>query len=154
MPAGDVLYFAYGSNMGPSALRRERCPRAVQVGIAKIDDHRLGFTRYSKRRRGGVADLVPARGSVVWGSVFDLTDDGFEALDRAEGVALGAYARSIWQLTRGDGSVVSAWTYVVVNKRPEILPSQMYWRLLVEGAGEAGLPTEYVKSLETIHRAP
>jgi cation transport regulator ChaC len=147
-----TTYFAYGSNMGASALRT-RCPLAVQVGIAKVEGYRIGFTRFSKRRGGGVADLVEAPGSLVWGSLFDLPHDGFEALDKAEGVAIGAYARSIWQLTRGDGSVVSAWTYVVMDKKPEILPSAEYWKLLVDGAKEAGLPPDYVKTLEAIRYA-
>ena len=147
------LYFAYGSNMGASAFR-SRCPRATQVGIARVDDHRLGFTRFSKKRGGGVADLVEAPGSIVWGATFDLTHDGFDLLDEAEGVRFGSYVRSIWQLTREDGSLVSAWTYVVVDKKPEILPSRGYWKLLVDGGREAGLPSEYVETLEAIPHAP
>ncbi|MCE7891177.1 MAG: gamma-glutamylcyclotransferase, partial [Sorangiineae bacterium PRO1] len=59
-----VPYFAYGSNLGQSALR-ERCPSARQLGVARVEGFRLGFTRRSEKRRGGVADLVPAPGSVV-----------------------------------------------------------------------------------------
>ena len=146
MSSTSTLYFAYGSNMGLSVFR-ERCQHAVQVGIARVDDHRLGFTRYSKKRGGGVADLVPASGSVVWGAIFDLT------LDEAEGVGGGAYARSMWKLMRDDGSTTWAWTYVVVKKAPEVLPSLMYWKLLVDGATEAGLPPEYVKTLKAIRYA-
>jgi len=144
------LYFAYGSNMGQSVLRKERCPRAVQVGVAKIADHRLGFTRYSKKRGGGVADLVPAPGSVVWGAIFDLTHDGFEALDRAEGVRFDAYRRERRTVLRADGAALSVWTYIVVHKEPELPPSRMYWKLLVDGAREAGLPPHYVRTIEAL----
>ncbi len=147
------LYFAYGSNLGQSILRRDRCPHAVQVGIARIDGFRLGFTRYSKKRGGGVADIVSAPGAVVWGALFDLTCDGFDGLDEAEGVPLSSYARDLWTVTRNDGVTLSAWTYVVVNKKPEVPPSQRYWKLLVEGAMEAGLPPEYVNQLEAIEYA-
>jgi cation transport regulator ChaC len=147
MPADENLYFAYGSNMGASAFR-VRCPHAVQVGIARVEGYRIGFTGYSANRGGGVADLVEAASSVVWGALFDLTKDGFDRLDRYEGVASRAYARDIWKLTRDDGTPVSAWTYVVVNKKPEILPSHEYWELLVDGATEAGLPPGYVAHLE------
>lgn len=153
MSGSRLLYFAYGSNMGASVLRRERCPRAAQVGVARVDDHRLGFTRFSKNRGGGVADLVVAPGSLVWGAIFDLTHDGFEALDKAEGVHVEAYRRERFTVTASDGALVSAWTYVVVNKVPEVAPSHMYWRLLVDGAEEAGLPPEYVKTLEAIRYA-
>jgi hypothetical protein len=101
MAADEKIYFAYGSNLGQSILRRpDRCPRAEQVGIARVDGYRLGFTRHSERRGGGVADLVEAVGSVVWGALFDLSLDGFDALDKAEGVAIGAYARNIWKCVR------------------------------------------------------
>lgn len=150
MSNARLLYFAYGSNMGVSVLRRERCPLAEQVGIARIDNHRLGFTRYSKKRAGGVADLVPAQGSVVWGAIFDLTHDGFEALDRAEGVHIEAYRRERWAVVDAGGSSLSVWTYVVVEKKPEVPPSRNYWRLLVDGAREAGLPPGYIKTLAAI----
>ena len=152
MSTTPTLYFAYGSNMGPSVFR-ERCPRAAQVGVARVGDHRLGFTRFSKNRGGGVADLVVAPGSLVWGAIFDLTHDGFEALDKAEGVHVEAYRRERCMVTASDGSLISAWTYVVVNRQPEVAPSHMYWRLLVDGAKEAGLPLEYVKTLEAIRYA-
>jgi cation transport regulator ChaC len=149
MHATDTFYFAYGSNMGAVAFR-DRCPRAVQVGIAKVEGYRIGFTRHSKKRGGGVADLVAMAGSVVWGAIFDISQDGFDVLDEAEGVRFGSYSRSIWKLAREDGSLVSAWTYVVVDKKPEIPPSYEYWKLLVDGAKEAGLPPEYAKRLEAI----
>ena len=145
-------YFAYGSNLGVSQLHR-RCPRARQVGVAELRGHRIGFTRISRSRGGGVADLVPEAGASVWGALFDLQDDGFGALDEYEGVPT-AYRREVWEFTKLDRSTVRAWVYVVAAKRPDVLPSYQYWKVIVEGAREAGLPAEYVGLLEALPHGP
>lgn len=146
-----VPYFAYGSNMGQSALR-ERCPSARQLGTARVEGFRLGFTRRSEKRGGGVADLVPAPGRVVWGALFDLGDE-LELLDGYEGVPT-AYRRELWKVTTPEGTLVEAWVYVVAQKAAETLPSHEYWELLVEGAREAGLSAEYVAEIESIAHLP
>lgn len=142
----DWPYFAYGSNLGVSRLRC-RCPNARQVGIAKVLDYRIRFTRHSRRQRGGVADLVPAIGGIVWGALFDIGDDGFGELDRHEGVPT-AYRREVWELTTADCSSVRACVYIVASKQTEVLPSYDYWRAIVDGAKEAELPADYVAYLE------
>ncbi len=144
------LYFAYGSNMGLDELSKpNRCPNARQVGIARIDDSRLGFTRYSEKRGGGVADLVEAPTGVVWGALFEISDDELGQLDRVEGHPR-AYVRRPWTVTRPDGVAMEAWVYTVVDKKLEQKPSHEYWRLLVDGATQAGLPAAYVAELEKL----
>jgi gamma-glutamylcyclotransferase len=147
-----TLYFAYGSNLGESELRK-RSPHARQVGIAYAESHRLGFTRRSIHRGGGVADLVPASGRRVWGALFDLCGDSFELLDAYEG-APTAYAREIWTFTEPHGARVSASVYVVIEKQLEAPPSYRYWRLIVDGAREAGLPRDYIAELEGLRHLP
>lgn len=146
-----VPYFAYGSNMGLTALSA-RCPSARQLGVARVEGFRLGFTRRSERRGGGVADLVPAPGRVVWGVLFDVGDE-LELLDGYEGVPT-AYQRELWKVTTPEGAIVEAWVYVVLQKAAETLPSREYWELLLEGAREAGLSDEYVAEIERIAHLP
>ena len=68
-----MLYFACGSNMYWDQMR-ERCPSAQFVSVAKLDNHRLAFTRESSERRCSVADAVPAKGQDVWGVVYRIAD--------------------------------------------------------------------------------
>jgi gamma-glutamylcyclotransferase (GGCT)/AIG2-like uncharacterized protein YtfP len=143
-----TLYFAYGSNLGASALRL-RCAQARQVGIARIDGYRLGFTRWSDNRKSQVADLVVAPGAHVWGALYDLCDDGFEHLDRCEGVPTG-YRRDAWTFVRPDAIPVAAHVYTVVSKAAEKPPARSYWELIVRGAEEAGLPKAYAAELARI----
>ncbi len=81
-----MLYFAYGSNMDCAQMRR-RCPSAHFVGVAKLPDHSLAFSRKSTKRGCGVADVVEKTGHDVWGVVYEIADPkDVSNLDRSEGV--------------------------------------------------------------------
>jgi hypothetical protein len=70
-----MLYFAYGSNMDWGQMKG-RCPSVRFVGVAKLPDHRLVFTRKSVNRGCGVADVVRDAGGGVWGAVFEIPTRG------------------------------------------------------------------------------
>lgn len=59
-------YFAYGSNMDEEVMQA-CCPAHRFFGAARLDDHRLAFTRRSVRTETGVAYVVPDTGQAVWG---------------------------------------------------------------------------------------
>ncbi len=80
-----MLYFAYGSNMDWAQMR-ERCPSARFVGVARLPDHRLAFTRESVHWGSGVADALRESGRKLWGVVYEITDSDVGRLDRSEGL--------------------------------------------------------------------
>ena len=83
-----MLYFAYGSNMDCAQIRT-RCPSASFIGIAKLPNHKIAFTRKSTRRGCGVADVVRQDGAGVWGVVYEITDSDLAQLDKDEGYREG-----------------------------------------------------------------
>ena len=96
---------------------------------------------------GGVAGVAVAHGSVVWGVVYELTEEHVAALDRYEGYLGPAndhnlYERErVWvELTRADdGSIprrVRAEYYVPRVTNPA-LPSRRYLDAIIEGAHSA-----------------
>lgn len=147
----SVLYFAYGSNMEPAVLEKA-CPGHRIVGPARLEDHRLAFTRKSRIWQAGVADVVPFNGAEVWGVLVELDEGCLSALDRKEGRAIAAYERAILEVTV-DGERTAAVTYTVVEKAAtEIPPSQEYCLTLIEAARHWGLPDRYLQFLERIPR--
>ncbi len=60
-------------------------PSARFMGVASLRDHRLAFTRRSVKGGCGVADVVPVKGQVVWGAVFEIDDRDIGRLDVTEG---------------------------------------------------------------------
>lgn len=141
------LYFAFGSCMDLKDLRRT-VPQAEFVGVGRIDNYKLAFTRYSIGRKGGVADIVKSRGDYVEGIMFYVPN--FRKLDGREGHPY-AYRRRRIKVTMADGSTVWASTYVVADKTSfEIEPSKYYCSLIFRGAEQ--LSVEYqIKLYENIH---
>lgn len=140
-----ILYFAYGALMEPLRFRR-RCPGAVAVGRARLPDHRLAFTRYSRNERGGVADIVPQPGADVWGALYEVDEACLAALDEYEGVPR-AYRRETVRVIDDEGAEREAVAYIA-NRTGEFAPSRQYLAVIARGAREHGLPEEYVQEIE------
>jgi gamma-glutamylcyclotransferase (GGCT)/AIG2-like uncharacterized protein YtfP len=151
-----MLYFAYGSNMYWQQMK-ERCPSARFVSIAKIKDHRVAFTRISKSRLCGAADIVPAPGREVWGVIYDINEGDLMALDKAEDYVPGGTENSYNRVQRyvlaNGGIETLVWTYLAVHEPNPPLPGAHYKALIVEGARYWKLPPQYVEALEAIQVA-
>lgn len=141
-----MLYFAYGSNMPTEQIRCSDAEAEFR-GVAELPDHRLGFTRFARSRKCGVADIVPSAGDSVWGVLWEVSKQGFNKLDVREGVKCDSYKRqSVVVLC--DGVDVVCVTYVVVDKNEFIPPNLEYLGILIAGAIEHDLPTDYVAELK------
>jgi gamma-glutamylcyclotransferase (GGCT)/AIG2-like uncharacterized protein YtfP len=116
------LYFAYGSNTDledwTSFCRQSRfdpgCIRSL--GTALLPDARLAFHYYSHGRHGGALDVVDCVGSVVEGVLFQVTPEGWDALDAKEG-APDFYERVSATAILPAGSAAAITTYVVTKDR-------------------------------------
>jgi Gamma-glutamyl cyclotransferase, AIG2-like len=157
-----MLYFAYGSNLDPEQMR-ERCPNHVVVGLASLQEYRIGFPRFSNRWGGGTAGLQLAHGKVMWGVLYELTDDDLAKLDEYEGFIVdgdqhNAHDREhvTLELVRpDDGSIprkVRAWAYVARPAHPAV-PSRRYLDCILAGARHHRLPEEYIAELTLIETA-
>ena len=150
-----MLYFAYGSNMDWAQMK-ERCPSALFVGIARLADHRLAFSRASRTRGCGVADVVPETGRSVWGVVYQLSELDVGALDKSEGDRPGRARNSYWRrvcmvfLDGDENRPVTAQTYFAEPEPNPPLPNQGYKDLILGGARHWHLPAEYIAELEAI----
>lgn len=144
-----VFYFAYGSNMS-STVMADRCPNALSLGAARLDDHRLAFSLPSLRWGGYAADIETAEGSAVWGVLWEVATTDFATLDRVE----ARYDRYPVNVVR-NGFEVTATTYRV--KAPLASPNggppdTRYLASILAGATEHGLPHEYIRALGSTHR--
>lgn len=147
-----VLYFAYGSCMCPEDLRRD-VGNFQPVSAAVVRGFRLGFTRYSRARKGGVADLVPDLNSEVEGVLYRLPLSELPALDVREG-APDNYRRDFIAVRTPDGKMYDrVLTYVVADKVPmDIPPHPDYAQTIFSGA-EAYLSPGYVAHIKAFVEA-
>lgn len=145
-----MFYFAYGSNTITDTIKKI-CPGFKIVGNAKLKNHRLGFTRYSEKWEGGVADIIPSQGFTVWGVLYDIDEPGFNALDKKEGVGFAYERIEITVSQSQNDEPVRTISYSVIDKTfPEIKPSPLYIETIIRGANEHKLPSRYIAFLHYI----
>ncbi|CAG9581606.1 unnamed protein product [Danaus chrysippus] len=153
------LYFSYGSNMFSFRIHMNN-PTAEFVSIARLDNYRLDFIKYSKFWGGPTATIVPTANAQVWGVIWRLSVDKLSILDEQEGVErkiyypthvqvltpyMGSftcrvYVHKVNPLPRGDNDVIPV----------ERWPSWTYKEVIIIGAMEHELPEYYIQSLEKI----
>jgi len=148
-----MFYFAYGSNLSWKQMK-ERVPSVSFYGIAKLENHRLDFTRKSIKRNCGVADIVEDNNYDVWGAIFRFDEQNLGKLDRCEGYfprrAKNTYKR-IGKMVFLEGKQekpMTVYTYEVVNRKfGKYFPNEHYKNLILEGAKYWQLPEQYIKFL-------
>jgi gamma-glutamylcyclotransferase len=147
-----VKYFAYGSNMSLTVMTAN-CRRHRFLGVARLADHRLMFNRRSVRTGTGVADVVPAKGTNVWGALYELDDEDLPAIDRKEGYDWAYTREPLAVQLCDDGSEHLALTYTVRRKEPtEVRPSPEYLDGLINAGRELGLPEGYQQFLDGLRK--
>ena len=140
------LYFAYGSNLNIDDFEQWCIDRGYpaellkSAGIAGLRDYELAFSYDSSSRRGGVLDIRERRGMVVPGVIFEVAEEGWEALDRKEG-APGCYQREDVVVFDGFGEMHRATTYRVVDSRAEyyVEPAPGYVEVVQQGLESWGI---------------
>ena len=141
-------YFAYGSNLKYARLV-ERVGAVEVDAIACLAEHALSF-RKRGRDGSGKACCERAEGSRVWGVVYRVSTDQLSALDAFE----RGYRHAQVRLWDADGAAIQATTYHAEHFTDDPTPYDWYKALLVEGAAEHGLPTDYRAWLATLAAKP
>ncbi|MDX6560182.1 MAG: hypothetical protein QOF72_3231 [Blastocatellia bacterium] len=152
LPARAVKYFAYGSNM-LTKLLRDRAPSARFSAVTRLSKHVLRFHKISEDKAGSRSGKCNAyftgnEEDVVIGVVFDIDRNEKPSLAAAE----VGYAEEPLKLTsRGKDSSGFMFTVADGSLLDDTLqPYDWYKALVLAGAREHNLPTEYVSALENI----
>ncbi|RMH20369.1 MAG: gamma-glutamylcyclotransferase [Acidobacteria bacterium] len=141
-----MLYFSYGSNMATSRLER-RAPSARTVGVARLPGHRLRFHKRGQDASGKCdVEWTADDGDVVFGVVFEITEEDKVELDKHEGLHAG-YEEKIVSIHLAGGAELRAVTYYATAIDRKLKPFAWYREHVVRGALEHGLPAQYVRTL-------
>jgi gamma-glutamylcyclotransferase len=135
---------------------RIKNPSAKLIAVGQLPGYKLAFHRKAKSWCGGVADIVTAPDTEMWGAVWELCMSDSDSLDAQEGVSqkdgvdVGHYRRLQVTVTTSGGHVCSCRTYEVVKKRVGLAPSPAYKGCILTGALAVGLPSDYLKELRDL----
>lgn len=118
------------------------------VGRVALEDYRLGFC-------GNMATLVPCKGRKVEGTIWKLTQEREESLDRKKGFPGGIYEKQEVIVKGKDNTGYRVMAYVPdgIASMHHALPSAEYFGRIVEGYCQHGFQTqELFESLKDTER--
>ena len=143
-----MKYFAYGSNMSVKRLQH-RTPSAQPIGIYSLTGHVLRFHQKSKDGSGkcnawhtGIAT------DVVIGVLFDIHPQEKPNLDQVEGLGFNYDDKKVI-VSHSDGHELEAVMYSGLRIDDAMVPYDWYKHHVLTGALEAGLPSHYVRLIES-----
>jgi gamma-glutamylcyclotransferase (GGCT)/AIG2-like uncharacterized protein YtfP len=126
-----MLIFSFGSNLFRAQMH-ERCPRSNYVTSATLPGYRLAFRGHSLRWRGTVATILPAKGEVVRGTLWWVSQEDLSRLDGFEGHPR-YYVRESLTVRAGDkGKHAHADAYVL-RSGSFAAPSAHYYETILKG---------------------
>ena len=134
-----MIYFAYGSNMKFERIS-ERIKNVEYVDIGCLFDYKLLCNKKSVDGTGK-ANIGYSSGDIVWGVLFGMDDNYADKLDRIE----KGYEREKFEIDTDNGKI-NANAYIS-NKLTDSPPSSYYKDLIVQGAVEYNLPSDYIEYL-------
>jgi cation transport regulator ChaC len=145
MAEATAWYFAYGSNMN-GAQMRSRAGQIYEEQVARLENYELVF---NKKARGGsaTANVRPAAGRTVHGVLYKIAEAAFRNLDRFEGVP-EHYRRIEVSVSDGAGKKINAQVYIATKVEKGLRPAPHYLQTILDGAGEHGLPAEYIQQIK------
>jgi gamma-glutamylcyclotransferase len=132
---GDMLYFAYGSNLWRQQMI-SRCPNHREIAAGLLRGWRWIITTR------GYAGIVESEGDYVLGTVYELSEADLQNLDLFEGVAQGNYRKEMITVDV-DGRDLNCLVYidpVTVEGNPKV----EYIARINNGIRDAGFPDAYV----------
>ncbi|NGP89720.1 gamma-glutamylcyclotransferase family protein [Fodinibius halophilus] len=143
-----MLYFAYGSNLLTSRLKK-RVPSASKLNNALLPDYSLTFNKKSKDG-SGKCSIIPNAGSVVHGVIFEIDENEKYRLDRAEGLGFGYNEEEITVYV-GE-KPIDTFTYIASKSHTDNSLSLYHWykTLVLEGAREHSLPEDYIGKIQKV----
>ncbi|MBC7252702.1 MAG: gamma-glutamylcyclotransferase [Actinobacteria bacterium] len=144
---GEIVYFAYGSNM-PESRMRERTPSAVALVVWKLEGMRVAMNKKGWND-SEKANLVEDPGSVVYSTLYRIDSSELPRLDSAE----GGYERRSFKAVFGD-EIVEAQVYISREITEAPVAWDWYKDIILKGAKEHGLPGSYIQYLESLPSKP
>lgn len=137
-------YLAYGSNLNVEQMDW-RCPQAVPMGTAFIEDYELLF---KGSRTGSYLTIEPKTGARVPVAVWKVSAEDERALDRYEGFPTFYYKKEMpityTGVVTGKTYEVDAFIYIMHEDRAIGIPSKHYVAACLEGYASFGFDQRYI----------
>ncbi len=126
-----MYYFAYGSNLNRKQML-ERCPDSKPVAIATLPNYKLVVVGWSRKWRGGAANIKGFKGEKVLGAIYEISDRDLRRLDKHEGCPGNSNRLNVIVFNE-NGDPIEAITYIKAGQTEETQPSPEYLSVMKQG---------------------
>ena len=143
--------FCYGSNMSSERIT-ERCSSSSFISRASVIGWKLLFNKKSKDGSGKANLVWTGDGSLVWGVIFDITEDQKPLLDKFEGLGWG-YDEVKIRVINDLGEEVECVCYIATDGKyldGGLKPHDWYKEFCLVGAREHSIPEDYILMIEGV----
>ena len=137
-------YLAYGSNLNKQQMAW-RCPDAVPVGTAWIDDYELLF---KGSMSGAYLTIEQKKGSKVPVAVWAVNETDENALDAYEGFPSFYYKKNMTldvKFYNGLTERTECFVYIMHENRQVAIPSRMYMTTCIQGYHDFDFDIDYLE---------
>ena len=153
---GTRLYFAYSGVLDREAFEQWRAEHSYgffqlpEGQVASVEGMDLTFNFPSRWWGGRVAGLAPKAGSRVYGRLYEIPATNWPVVQHKEGVITGMSIEMEVTVQVGD-TAFKATAFTTSPDRASLQGevSSDYIEALIRGATQAGLPKDYVDSLQS-----
>jgi len=153
-----MKYFAYGEMMFSARLQKV-VPDATCLGVAKIMGYKLFFHSKGHEDPSGKCNIVPVKdpSCEVYGAVYEISARDRHLLDKDQSLGCGSQdvTLKIFPVKEESDLVafnsgVFAFTYIAHKENifEDLVPYHWYKEMVLSGAREHHLPSEYIHHLE------
>ena len=143
--------FCYGSNMSTDRIT-ERCSSSTFISIAKVKGYKLLFNKISKDKSGKANLIYTGDDSLVWGVIFDISENQKPLLDKAEGLGKG-YNEYKLKVISDLEEEIECVCYIATEEKyldNNLKPYDWYKEYCLTGAKQHNLPQDYILTIEKI----
>ena len=144
--------FCYGSNMNTERIT-ERCSSSRFISRAKVNGWKLLFNKRSKDKSGKANLIYTGDKSLVWGVIFDISEDQKPILDKAEGLGKG-YDEYKLIVINDLGEEIECVCYIATDEKyldNNLKPYDWYKEYCLIGAKQHNLPEDYILTLDGVN---
>ena len=143
-----MLHFGYGSNLSIKSVQEDLNPNAKYVMKGFLPNYEVSWPMWSETEQSGYSGIMEAPGDMVHGVLYEMTEQELIAMDNLEDCYKGDYRRETFLVLGEDGKWYEAELYRVIDPQGPFRPARSYVEIMLEGARELGLDSEYIKKVE------
>ncbi|PSL00450.1 gamma-glutamylcyclotransferase family protein [Cecembia rubra] len=134
-------YFGYASNLDESTLEGRLKHKPQKIGIAVLPH--FGF-RFSHPNPDGTAraNIVPSENESVYGMLYEIKES-----DRPYFLNSEPGYEFVEKVVFSQKGKILAYTFISSKNETGIFPAEDYWKLIIKGGKENGIPNTYLSNI-------